>query len=123
MPDDKRESPRLDLLGALPGEVSVLAPIAIRDISRTGVLGECGYPFIIGSAHELRLHLGSRSVVVTARVAHCRVADLGHELVRYVAGLEFIDLPPHAEAAITAYIEDVQRQRASTPGWPPVTSP
>jgi hypothetical protein len=111
VPDDQRESPRLDLFGMLPGEVSVLAPMAIRDISHTGAQGECAYPLLIGSAHELRLHLGDRSVVVTARVVHCEVADLGRDVVRYVAGFEFIDLAPHAAAAIAAYIADVRRQR------------
>jgi hypothetical protein len=112
VPDDHRESPRLDLLGSLPGEVSVLAPITIRDISQTGVQGECAYPLLIGSAHELRLHLGDFMVVVTARVVRCEVTDLGHEMVRYVAGLEFIDLPPHAASAIAAFIDDVRQQRA-----------
>lgn len=113
MPDDHRESPRLEILGTLPGEVSVLAPIAIRDISKVGVLAECAYPLLIGSAHELRLHLGSGAVVVTARVVRCQVADLGHDLVRYVAGLEFIDLAPHAASAIAAFIDDVRQQRAA----------
>jgi hypothetical protein len=111
VPDDHRESPRLDLLGTLPGEVSVLAPIAIRDISHTGVHVECAYPLLIGSAHQLRLHLGDRSVVVTARVVRCEVADVGHDAVRYVAGLEFIDLAPHAAAAIAAYIAGVRQRR------------
>jgi hypothetical protein len=123
VPDDKRGFPRLDILGTLPGEVSVLAPITFRDISRKGVLGECGFPLVIGSAHDMRLHLGDQAVVVRARVVHCRVGDLGHELVRYIAGLEFIDLAPHASAAIDAYIERVRRQRGSTPGAPPSTSP
>jgi hypothetical protein len=33
--------------------------------------------------------------------------------VRYVAGVEFIDRLPHADAAIEAYIERVRRERAS----------
>jgi hypothetical protein len=115
VPDDHRESSRLDLPGTLPGEVSVLAPIAIRDISPTGASGECAYPLLIGSAHELRLHLGDRSVVVKARVVRCEVADLGHEVVRYHAGLEFMDLAPHAAAAIGAYIADVRQQRDAGP--------
>jgi hypothetical protein len=114
VPTEQRETPRLDILGALPGEISVLAPIAIRDISRIGVLGECGFPLLIGSAHEIRLHLAGQSVVVTARVVHCRVTDVGHELVRYIAGFEFIDPPPHVEAAIAEYIAGVQRQRDAT---------
>ena len=111
MPDDHRDAPRLDLLGTVPGEVSVLAPIAIRDISRSGVLVESAYPLLIGSAHDMRLHLGSRSVVVRARVVRCEIADLGHEVVRYNAGLEFIDLAPHAADAIAGFIESVREQR------------
>ena len=64
----------------------------------------------------MRLHLGDQPVVVTARVVRCHVADLGHELVRYVAGLEFIDLPPHAAAAIAAFIDDVRTLRAAADG-------
>lgn len=111
MPADHRDAPRLDLLGTLPGEVSVLAPIAIRDISRTGVLVESAYPLLIGSAHDMRLHLGSRSVVVRARVARCEIADIGHESVRYNAGLEFIDLAPYAAEVIAAFIDRVREQR------------
>jgi len=123
MDTEKREAPRVDILGKLSGEVSVLAPIVIHDISRTGAQVECAFPLILGSGHELRLFLGDDPVVVKARVVHCQITDLGHELVRYVAGLEFIDLPPHASAAIDAYIERVRRQRGSTPGAPPSSSP
>ena len=106
----------MDLLGSLPGEVSVMAPITVRDISRTGVQVECAYPLLIGSAHEVRLHLGDQPVIVKARVVRCHVADLGHEIVRYVAGLEFIDLAAHAAAAIHAFIDDVRTLRAAADG-------
>jgi hypothetical protein len=116
VPDDNRESPRLELLGTLPGEVSVLAPISVRDISRKGVQVESAYPLLIGSAHDVRLHLGDQPVVVRARVVRCHIADIGHELVRYVAGLEFVDLAEHARAAIDAFIDDVRTLRAAADG-------
>jgi hypothetical protein len=118
MAHDKRESARVDILGKLAGEVSVLAPIVIRDISRTGVLVECGFPLILESGHDLRLHLGDDSVVVKARVVRCHIADVGRELVRYVAGLEFVNPPPHVGVAIAAYVEQLQRQRESAPAGP-----
>lgn len=113
MPDDNRESPRLELLGTLPGEVSVLAPVYVRDISGTGVQVECAYPLLIGSAHDMRLHLGDQPVVVRARVVRCHIADIGHEVVRYVAGLEFVDLAEYAKAAIDAFIDEVRTLRAA----------
>jgi c-di-GMP-binding flagellar brake protein YcgR len=118
MDTEKREAPRVDILGKLSGEVSVLAPIVIHDISRTGAQVECAFPLILGSGHELRLFLGDDPVVVKARVVHCQITDLGHELVRYVAGVEFVDLAPHAAQAISAYIERLERERLSPPGGP-----
>jgi len=115
MDAEQRESPRVDTLGSLAGEVSVLAPIVVYDISPRGARVECAFPLILGSAHELRLHLGDDAVVVKARVMHCRIAEIGHELVRYVAGVEFLDRPPHVDAAIRAYLDRLRRERASGP--------
>lgn len=111
MSPERRELPRTEILGRLAGEVSVPAPMLIRDISRGGAQIECAFPLILGSAHGLRLHLGDASVVVTARVARCEIADIGRDLVRYVAGVEFVELPPHADAAIAAYLERIEGER------------
>ena len=116
MGPDKRETPRTEILGRLAGEVSVPAPTLIRNISRKGAQIECAFPLILGSAHELRLFLDDDSVVVTARVVHCQIADIGRDLVRYVAGVEFVGLPPHAGAAIAAYLDRVQREREAGRG-------
>jgi hypothetical protein len=116
MDRDRREAPRTEILGRLTGEVSVPAPTLVRDISRTGAQIECAFPLILGSAHELRLHLGDDSVVVTARVVRCQIADIGPDLVRYVAGVEFVELPPHVEAAIGVYLDRIQREREAGRG-------
>ncbi|MCX6551254.1 MAG: PilZ domain-containing protein [Acidobacteria bacterium] len=119
MDGDKRDTPRLDIRGRIPGELAVLAPIAVRDISLTGALVECAYPLVMESAHELRLHLGNQAVVIRSRVAHCHIADIGHDMVRYVAGLEFLDVSPHAEAAIAGFVERLKREREAAPGQSP----
>jgi hypothetical protein len=116
MDRDKRQSPRTEILGRLSGEVSVPAPMLVRDISRDGAQIECAFPLVLGSAHELRLHLGDNAVVVTARVVRCEIADIGRDLVRYAAGIEFVDLPAHTDAAIAAYLDRVQRERDPQPG-------
>jgi len=121
MADDRRGAPRVDIVGTLSGEVSVLAPITITNISRTGVLIECAYPLTVDSANDLRMHLDGDDVVAMVRVAHCRIAKLGHELVRYAAGLEFVDLQPHVAAALAAYIERIRRPPDRPAGGP--TSP
>lgn len=116
MGQDKRESPRTEILGRLSGEVTVPAPMLVRDISRTGAQIECAFPLVLGSAHEIRLHLDDDTVVVKARVVRCHIADIGRDMVRYVAGVEFVDLPAYADAAIALYLESVKRERESDAG-------
>jgi len=108
---ERRQFPRIEILGRLAGEVTVPTPVTVRDISRGGALIECAFPLVLGGAHDLRLHLGDDAVVVTARIARCEIADIGRDLVRYVAGVEFVELPPHADAAIAAYLERIGRER------------
>ncbi len=121
MTDDRRGAPRVDIVGTLSGEACVLAPITVTNISHTGVLIECAYPLTVDTANDLRLHLDGEDVVAMVRVAHCRIAKLGHELVRYAAGLEFMDLQPHVAAVLAAYIDRVSQPTDLPAGGP--TSP
>jgi PilZ domain len=116
MDPDKRTEQRIEILGRLSGEVTVPAPMLVRDLSRSGAQIECAFPLILGSAHELRLHLDDESVIVRARVVRCHITDVGRDVVRYVAGVEFVDLPPHADAAIALYLEALRREREADRG-------
>ena len=99
--------------GGAAGEVSVLAPVEIREISQLGTMLDTAFPLVLNSIHDVRLELDDRSVVVKGRVAHCSIVELGGELVRYRAGIEFVDLPAHAAAAINAYLDGVAARRAA----------
>jgi hypothetical protein len=46
----------------------------------------------------------------------CQIADIGRDLVRYVAGVEFVELTSHADAAIEAYLERIGREREAGRG-------
>jgi PilZ domain len=111
MPDEKRETERLDILGELPGAAAVVQPVTIKQLSRGGALLETAVPLQPNSLHEFRLALGERSVIVKGRVAHCRVSDVDQEHVRYRAGIEFVELPPATADAIGAFIEDLKAGR------------
>jgi hypothetical protein len=113
MGQENRESPRTEVPGRLSGEVTVPAPMLARDISRTGAQIECAFPLVLGSVHEIRIHLDDDTVVVRARVVRCHIADIGPDMVRYVAGVEFVDLPVHTDAAIALYLESLKRERES----------
>src|SRR5918993_1541833 len=66
MASDKRDSERVELLGALHGEVMVFQPSDVRQMSHGGMQVETGFPLQLDSLHDFRLTLGERSVVVRA---------------------------------------------------------
>lgn len=109
--DDKRDTQRLEILGDLHGEVMVFQPMAIKEISRRGAQVETGFPLHLDSLHDCRLTLGDRSLVVKARVIHCSITDVEHELVLYRAGIEFIEPSERVSSAIADFIEAVTTGR------------
>lgn len=111
MSEDRRDSERLEVLGELRGAATVVQPVAIRELSRGGAQVETTFPLQLDSLHEFQLQLGDRSVVVKARIVHCRIADLAEEHVLYRAGIEFVEPPAWATDVIARFIEDVRSGR------------
>lgn len=111
--DNKRDSERIDLLGALGGEVMVFQPTVIRQISRGGMQVETGFPLQLDSLHDFRLTLGERSIVVKGRVAHSRISDVDQDVVTYRSGVEFIEPSERVASVIAEFIELLRQERQS----------
>src|SRR5918998_300835 len=100
---DQRDTERVPLAGQVTGEVMVFQPITILDISRGGAQIETPFPLQLDSLHDFRLSLGTRSVVVKGRVAHCSIGELTESSALYRTGVEFVEPSEHALTAITAF--------------------
>ena len=111
MTPDKRDSERIPILGDLHGEVMVFQPMTIKEISRGGAQIETGFPLQLDSLHDFRLTLDAQSVIVKARVAHCRIADIEHEQVHYRSGIEFIEMSERVAAAVVEFIDSIRNRR------------
>src|SRR3979490_1226411 len=111
--DKKRDAERFRILGQLQGEVMVLQPMAIREISRGGAQIETVFPLQLDSLHDFRLTLGDRSVVVKSRVVHCHITDVDQELVVYRSGVEFIAMSERVSSVITEFIDAIKDGRRS----------
>ncbi len=111
MVDERRESPRIPILGELRGEIMVFQPMAITEVSAGGAQIETAFPLQLDSLHDIRLTLGSRSVVVKGRVVHCRISDVEGERVVYRSGVEFVELSEHARLAIGAFVDALRASR------------
>jgi PilZ domain len=111
MDEEKREAERLEILGDLPGDATVVQPLAVKELSRRGAQVETSFALQVDSLHEFRIALGDHSVVVKGRVAHCRISDVDQSGLVYRAGVEFIDPPTWAANAIAQFIEDLKTGR------------
>ena len=111
MTDDRRENPRVQILGELRGEIMVFHPMAVTEVATGGAQIETAFPMQLDSLHDIRLTLGNRSVVVKARIAHCRISDVEEERVVYRSGVEFVELSEHARIAISAFVDALQESR------------
>jgi hypothetical protein len=115
MPDEnKRGAERVEILGNLQGEIMVFQRLTIKEISRSGASIETAFSLHLDSLHDLRLTLGDRAVVVKARVAHCRIADMDQGGVVYRSGVEFVEPPEHIIEAISGFIDALREERAGS---------
>jgi len=109
--EHNRDSERLDLLGALGGEVMLFQLTTIRQISKGGMQVETRFPLQLDSLHDFRLTLKERSIVVKGRVAHSRISDVEQDIVTYSSGIEFVDLSEGVASVIAEFIELLKQGR------------
>jgi hypothetical protein len=110
-----RDGERVPTPGQLTGEVTVYEPIAILDLSDRGALVETQFALHLDSLHEFRLSLGTRSVVVKGRIAHCQIGELDQGTILYRTGVEFIEPSEHALSAIHAFVEALKFAATAPP--------
>lgn len=116
--DDRRAEPRVELLGEAGGEVTVVQPLRLVELSARGAQVEIGHPLAVDSLHDFRLHLGPQMVVVKARIAHCHLHEIDQDRVVYRAGVEFVAPGAHALEAIARHLDAIRAARAMSPGEP-----
>jgi hypothetical protein len=114
MSEEKRDNQRIPVPGQVTGEVTTSHPMIILDISEHGALIETTVTLPPEGLHDFRIALGSRSVVVKGRIVHCQIGELREGVVVYRSGVEFVELPPHAQIAIEAFV-DARRAARDTP--------
>jgi hypothetical protein len=110
--DDKRAAERVPILGELQGEMMVFQPMQVKDISRSGATVETRYPLHLNSLHDIRLMVGTKSVILKGRVVHSRISDVDQDIVTYRTGLEFLEMSERVVAAIDEFLESLKANRS-----------
>lgn len=91
--DDRRRSPRIELLSRLHGHsVSLDLPVRVAQISLGGMAIETAVPFPVGAVHQFRLTLGDDSTTELAgRVMHSRNTAPAGATPVFTTGIQFVD--------------------------------
>ena len=110
--DDKRAAERVPILGDLQGEMMVFQPMQVKDISLRGATVETRYPLHLNSLHDIRLMVGTKSVILKGRVVHSRISDVDQDIVTYRTGLEFLEMSDRVIAAIEEFLESLKANRS-----------
>ena len=109
--DERRRSPRFELLGRVHGQVvSVAAEVRIREVSLGGLSFDSSISFPIGAIHEFRLRLGDDSdVFLRGRVVRCLQHGSFDGQACYTTGVIFIEdePPPDNDATIERLIQKI----------------
>ena len=104
------------LAGRLAGRVA--HPVTVVDLSATGCLVQCGALLDHGAILNLEIEIGGPLLQARVKVAESCVDGAAHEVgTRYLAGLEFLGLPPQAADRLRRFLdmERRRRQRADAP--------
>jgi hypothetical protein len=110
----RRRSPRfpIQLQGSLVGRVE--RAVQIVDLSVTGCLVQCDTLLDQGAILDLRLPVGGEiAAKVRVATAYLDGAAAAERQARFLAGLEFLGLPPRAEAGLRQFLEQERRRRRS----------
>ena len=113
----RRRSPRLPihLSGSLSGRVP--RQVTIVDVSLTGCLVQCGSLLDPGAILDLKFALDPDPLAAKVRVADSYLdGGAPAESPRYLAGLEFLSLPPREATRLRRFLEEERRRRRSADG-------
>jgi hypothetical protein len=102
--EDRRQSPRVDLLREFQGRLLALdEAIIVQQLGPGGLTVTAAVPLSPTEIHDLRLTLDGEVISLRARVVHSR-AVIDSDDVTYVSGLAFVDPTAETLAVIEHFI-------------------
>ena len=108
---DERDTDRLVILGELRGEITVFERLQVKEMGRGGALVETRFPLHLNSLHDLRLALGSQSIVLKGRVTHCHISEVAQDVVTYQSDLEFVEPSDRIVVVIAEFLDALRSKR------------
>ncbi len=113
--DDRRTSPRIELLGEINGKVLPFAmPVVLLDLSPGGFALASPVPFSRHAEYTFQFNGTRAHGPIKAKDIHCLRVSHGTTDVSYVAGFSFVLNQPSDQAVVDALIAEAQELLAAT---------
>ena len=94
----------MDLLREFQGHLVALdEEVRVMQLGPGGMTVASAIPLQVEQHYDLQLTIDERSLAVQSRVVHMRTT-IDRDEFTYVIGMQFIDLPAEAAAAIEAFL-------------------
>jgi len=109
MSDDRRLSPRIEILERIHGHIaSIDIDVRVLEMSLGGMGIETDFPFPVDAIHEFRLRLGDGStVLLRGRILRCREQTNEDGVQTFVSGVQFLDEDPPGDSAVSGLIDKI----------------
>ena len=102
--EDRRQSPRVDLLREFQGHLMALdEAVTVQQLGPGGLTLLAAVPLSPTHIHDLRLTLDDAVISIRARVVHTRTL-IDRDDVSYVSGMAFVDPPSETLAVIDHFL-------------------
>jgi len=116
MADERRRSPRINLLRPVPGRVGpAQQPIRVRQMSLGGMLIDTEAPLSPLGLHEFQLALDTATLArVSGHVVHSRYV-VAEGTVTYTVGVEFAFLSDETAVVVRRFVTALQEGPSPAP--------
>ena len=100
---NRRSAERFDVVGALWGQLELMDPARVCNVSTTGALLDSPRPAALDASQEVRLIVDGLEVAVESHIRHVRRVESASSAPRYLIGVEFSSPP----LSVVQSIEDM----------------
>lgn len=102
---ERREAPRVDTEGQLPGQLEIDLESEVLQLSVGGMLVEMEMPLPVGSEHVFSLTLETSQLELRGIVRNCQPLLTGVEPPNYRMGIQFVDPDGRQLALLKDFVE------------------
>ena len=102
---ERRQAPRVEAQGAVPGQLEIDLETHVLQISPAGMMAELAVPVTAGSEYEFTLSVDGADLDLKGVVRNCESKKSGDSTTLYRVGIEFRDVGEKQLGILTRFVE------------------